>query len=124
MSRVLIVEDDAWLADCMAEWLKAGQHSVHCVSDAQAALDMLDNFLPDVVVLDLFLPVANGLQVLHQLSSYNDVGYIPVILCSNALPTPMPDMSHYGVRAALDKTTLTPQTLRRAVVQALHHATV
>jgi DNA-binding response OmpR family regulator len=120
MSRILLVEDDPWIADCYHLWLSQDGHDIRHSRDAQEALDMVDDELPDVIVLDLFLPFANGVQLLHTLRSHADLSSVPVILCSSALPEQLPDMAVYGVRRVLDKAHLGPTRLRRAVKEAMH----
>jgi CheY-like chemotaxis protein len=124
MSRILLVEDDPWIADCYNVWLGQDGHAVQHSRDAQEALDMIDDEPPDLIVLDLFLPFANGIQLLHTLRSHADLATIPVVLCSSSLPDQMPDMAAYGVRQVLDKAQLEPKRLRQAVKQVLAHATL
>lgn len=124
MSHVLLVEDDPWMADCYYLWLQRDGHTVRHSRDAQEALDMVDEQLPDVLVLDLFLPYANGVQLLHTLRSHADLAHIPIVLCSSSLPEHLPDMSPYGVNEVLNKALLGPERLRRAVSEALTHAAV
>lgn len=115
MARILLVEDDTWLADCYRTWLTAAGHDVQLVTDAQNALDAIDDNRPDVIMLDLFLPHANGVQVLHTLQSYGDLANIPVLLCSSSFPNNMPDVSGYGVRRMLTKAVLNPSCLQAEI---------
>ncbi|HEX9679362.1 MAG TPA: response regulator [Candidatus Saccharimonadales bacterium] len=82
MARILLVEDDRLLAglylDAMA---KAGLKAVS-VNDAQSAIDKLDDFKFDLMLLDLMLPAHNGLEVIYELQSHNDLKNLPVILLS------------------------------------------
>lgn len=119
MTTILIIEDDLLLADCYKRWLLAdGYTSVHA-TDAQYALDVLDEQSVDVVLLDMLLPGANGMQLLHVLQSHADFAEIPVVLCSNALPQNTPDFSAYGVKSVLDKATLTRSKLAAAILEAI-----
>lgn len=122
MAHILIVEDDQWLADCYKDWLHG--HTVAYAVGAQEALDAADDQTPDLILLDLLLPHANGMQLLHTLRSHADWADVPVVLCSGSIPADVPDMRAYGVRAILDKATVTPTALRQAVNEAMHHATV
>lgn len=119
MATVLIVEDEILLADCYQKWLQAEGHRTLHATDAQQALDMLDEDSVDVVLLDMLLPGANGVQVLHAIQSHADLADVRIIVCSNALPQKLPDLSAYGVKAVLDKTVLTRDRLGNAVVEAL-----
>jgi CheY-like chemotaxis protein len=119
MATILIVEDELLLADCYMRWLRAEGHETYHATDAQSALDILDGCAVSVVLLDMLLPGASGMQVVNTLQSHVDFAKIPVVICSNALPQKALDFSAYGVVALLDKTTLTRDKLGVAIAGAL-----
>ena len=69
MSRILIVEDEAHLADGLRFNLEAEGHEVEIDGDGQQALDRLlgDRSRYDAVVLDVMLPGKDGFSVVKQL---------------------------------------------------------
>ena len=77
--RVLVVEDDPGVRRVLAELLCRDGLDVATVSTAAEVEPALGTFAPDVVVLDLGLPDANGFDVLRQVRSRHDV---PVIVLS------------------------------------------
>ena len=117
MTRVLLVEDEVWLGESYMKRLMAEGYEAAWCRDGYAAIEAIDEARPDVVVLDLLLPWANGLQLLHELASHTDLVTIPVIICSSALPenVSVDQLRHYGVRQVLDKTSLRPRDLVAAV---------
>ncbi|HVP10504.1 MAG TPA: sigma-54 dependent transcriptional regulator [Phycisphaerae bacterium] len=66
MSRVLVVEDERILAKNLGEKLTAHGHDVNIAYTCRDALSMNEDFLPDVIVLDLRLPDGDGLALLPQ----------------------------------------------------------
>ena len=60
--RILIVEDGDVLAKNMKRYLDRGASDVRTAADAAQAMQMLDNFAPDALVLDYGLPGVDGLQ--------------------------------------------------------------
>ncbi|MGH7196270.1 MAG: response regulator [Candidatus Saccharimonadales bacterium] len=122
MASILIVEDDRWLADCYRRWLEKANHAVRHTTDAQGALWLIDEEAPELILLDMLLPQANGVQLLHELRSYPDLMHTPVVICSNALPANTPDLGEYGVKIVLDKGSLTPTKLYAAIDEVLAHA--
>jgi DNA-binding response OmpR family regulator len=66
MSKVLVVEDDANLAQQIEAWLKHEQHIVEIVDNGQEAADRLKFYHYDCVVLDWGLPKLTGIEVLRQ----------------------------------------------------------
>ncbi|MCX7893459.1 MAG: response regulator transcription factor [Burkholderiales bacterium] len=76
--RVLIVEDDAVLADGLTRSLRQSGYSVDCVRDGMAADAALTTGEFDVVILDLGLPKMAGLEVLKRFRARN--GSTPVLV--------------------------------------------
>lgn len=69
MTRVLIIEDERVLARNVAEKLAFHGHEVKTAHSGKEALAVHSDFLPDVVLLDLRLPDADGLQLLPRLKA-------------------------------------------------------
>ncbi|MFI6347511.1 response regulator transcription factor [Streptomyces sp. NPDC050560] len=65
--RVLVVEDEALLADTIAEWLRGEAHAVDVAYDGAGALERTDVNDYDVVVLDRDLPRVHGDDVCRHL---------------------------------------------------------
>jgi two-component system, NtrC family, response regulator AtoC len=66
-SRIMVVEDDAGLAELLVEELEAEGHQAQSWSSAEQALAAIDDFEPDVVVTDLQLPGVDGLALLERI---------------------------------------------------------
>ena len=73
MYRVMLVEDDARLAELVTEYLSGYEFSVDLVTRGDAALGRFKELSPDVVVLDLMLPGLDGMVVCRQLRELSDV---------------------------------------------------
>lgn len=58
--RVLIVEDDEPTSLALGEQLELEGHAVRCVRNGADAIDVLHTFAPDVLLVDLQLPVMDG----------------------------------------------------------------
>jgi len=80
MSRVLVVEDEAHLAQGLRFNLQAEGYSAEVVGDGEAATDRLlgkkENF--DVIVLDIMLPGKDGFSVVSELRAARN--YVPVLM--------------------------------------------
>jgi len=66
---ILLVEDDHSLAHALEVALHKQGYSVNAVGTGRAALHTIDTLLPDLVILDLGLPDADGLEVLRRIRS-------------------------------------------------------
>ncbi|MFJ3671001.1 response regulator [Streptomyces sp. NPDC090106] len=76
-AHVLVAEDDEMQAELIRRSLLAEGHTTTVVHDGRAALDAVRRLRPDLVVLDLMLPVLDGLSVCRELRSEDDV---PVLM--------------------------------------------
>lgn len=94
--RILVVEDDPTSADVLREALEAAGHEVILAEDGQTALDGLGPVDPDLVLLDLRLPDADGLVLCTTIRQRSDV---PIVLCTG---TPRSRDAVLGLRLGAD----------------------
>jgi two-component system response regulator MprA len=71
--RVLVIEDDAEIADVLRRSLRQEGYEVKTSADGVDALDVATGFVPDLVVLDLGLPRLDGVEVCRRLRAEGDV---------------------------------------------------
>lgn len=126
--RILIVEPDRILAQNYRLALESAGHEVEWRSDGQSAVHCLDEERPDLVVLELQMPVHNGLEFLYELRSYPEWQDIPVIVAS-VVPEKDVDggggqLKLLGVSQYLHKPTTKLSHLVAAVNRLLHAAEV
>src|SRR5688500_20146679 len=81
-TKVLLVEDDDATCTMYATALRMEGFLVRTAADGLAALQTLEVFDPDVVILDLKLPIASGFEVLHELRASRPSMTLPVIAVS------------------------------------------
>lgn len=124
MARVLLVEDEPWLGELYQTLLLRAGHDLRWCRDGYDAIDTVDTFQPELIVLDFLLPWGNGLQLLHELASHADLATTPVILCSNVLPHTVTAevLRQYGVVAVIDKANTTPKKFISSVNRAFAYA--
>ena len=77
---VLIVEDNTGILRLLTLELKLQGYDVINAQDGREAIKQVKLKLPDILLLDMNLPVMNGLEVLEQLRSFSRV---PVIVISS-----------------------------------------
>lgn len=120
MTRVLLVEDDAWLAEMEAGVLSKSGYTVTIAPHALAAIDAIDAETPDIIILDVLLAGSTAFALLNELQSHDDTKHIPVVLCTN-LAEQFDDgkLAEYGVKRVVNKTTMHPDDLVVAVKAVL-----
>lgn len=120
MNKILVVEDDTWLAEQHSRTLKAAGYDVSIANHVFKAIEDVDSFKPDAIILDILLTGNTGFTLLHELQSYTDTTNIPVVVCTNlATDISLDSLKPYGVVKMLDKTTMHPEDLVAAVKGAL-----
>jgi two-component system KDP operon response regulator KdpE len=77
MTRVLVVEDDAPLRDALATSLRAHDYDISEAGTAEEAVVLAGHDPPDLVLLDLSLPSADGFHALERLRTFTD---IPIVV--------------------------------------------
>jgi DNA-binding response OmpR family regulator len=79
--RVLIVEDEQDIAGLIKHTLeRGGETEAQIVGSGDAALKAVIERAPDLIILDLNLPVVGGLEVCRILRSRADVPHVPIIM--------------------------------------------
>jgi two-component system phosphate regulon response regulator PhoB len=80
MSRILVVEDEAAIAELVAINLRHAGHEVTVVGDADGALQSVDRMLPDLVLLDWMLPGQSGLALARTWRAAARTKPLPIIM--------------------------------------------
>jgi DNA-binding response OmpR family regulator len=77
---ILIVDDDRSVADTFARILKLEGFHVATAMSAEAGLEIADNVAPDAIILDMRMPITNGLQFLRLIRSRPHLVEVPVAI--------------------------------------------
>ena len=102
MPNVLIVDDDASVVSALEAFLAHERCSVHTASHSAAALALVVDCKPDVVLLDLRMPTVHGLEILQLMRTA--IPDLHVIIVSAYLNEEILQLSiERGAYACLDK---------------------
>jgi two-component system, OmpR family, phosphate regulon response regulator PhoB len=82
MGDVLVVEDEAAIAELVALHLRHAGHAVRLAADAEAAQREVDHQLPELVVLDWMLPGRSGLDLARRWRADARTKTLPIIMLS------------------------------------------
>jgi len=77
MANVLLVEDDDTLREALVYLLRREGHDVHAAADGRKALEQFDRRAPDIILLDLMIPILDGVEVCRRVREVSDV---PIIM--------------------------------------------
>jgi len=110
MKKVLIVEDDAIIANIYQRKLQMDGFQVQHAADGELAMEMIKCGLPSIVLLDLQLPKANGIEVLKFIRSREESKTLPVVVFTNSyLGTLVQSAWKAGANKCLTKAICTPK---------------
>ena len=79
MAKILLVEDNAMNRDMLSRRLARKGYEVTIAIDGQQGIDMARSETPDLILMDMSLPVVDGWEATRQLKSAPETQSIPVI---------------------------------------------
>ena len=83
MKKILVAEDDTYLANAYRVKLTKAGFEVKNAFDGQEAINILQTFIPDLIILDIVIPKKDGFTILSEIKANEKWKNIPVILVSN-----------------------------------------
>ncbi len=106
--KILLVEDSKTIRrENEAALLKAG-YEVICAEDGESALQLTQEWKPDLILLDMIMPKMNGPEVLAHLKSDPATSQIPVVVVSSLSERNREKLIEVGAEDYLEKNELMP----------------
>ncbi|OUR76736.1 hypothetical protein A9Q83_13280 [Alphaproteobacteria bacterium 46_93_T64] len=82
-SKILVVDDSALIRELFGAYLtQAGYTDIQYAENGQHALDIIDENIPDLVILDLEMPIMGGFEVCRILKSNPETKHLPILIQS------------------------------------------
>jgi CheY-like chemotaxis protein len=105
MAQVLVVEDDDAIRGLVSEVLRDDGYKVHEAANGLEALEVLRDLVPDLIVLDLMMPIMDGWTFVEECRRKQWCGEVPIVVTSAAhdLPRTADRLKPLGVRTCLAK---------------------
>ncbi len=85
--RILIVEDDQSQADFAASILRKSGMKTAVITEPLKIIDALDKFRPDLILMDLYMPNANGIELTTIIREHPDFIMTPIVFLSGEQDT-------------------------------------
>lgn len=116
MHSVLVAEDDVYLREAYVTILKSAQYKVSGVENGKYALASIEDSTPDVLLLDMLMPLMNGLELLEELSTRGMLSKMRIIAFTNLSDRDtLEKLKGYGVDKYLLKSSVLPSDLINAI---------
>lgn len=83
MKKILIAEDEQMAADIYKDQLTKAGYEVRLVTHGGLLLEELQTYTPDLIVLDILMPIKDGFETLEELKKHPEWSQIPTLILSN-----------------------------------------
>jgi DNA-binding response OmpR family regulator len=103
LGRILVVEDDTVIREVLADALSDEGYEVRTAVEGREALDVLPTWQPDLVILDVMLPIMDGYTFLQERRRRDLAPGVPVLLLSGSRQALDPAMVAAGASLAIAK---------------------
>ena len=80
MAKILFIDDDTRIQMVVKIMLQKGGYEVRCVSSGFEAFQVIDEYCPDLILLDVMMPGMDGYEVCRKLKTNEKTKTIPVIM--------------------------------------------
>lgn len=116
---ILICDDQPSLRELVRGVLEIGPYDLYEARDGQEAVEAAERLKPDLILLDLMMPVMNGLQVLERVRAMDGGAGIPVVVLTASTRTADRDAVERIPHAQLLVKPFSPMRLLELVEQIL-----
>ncbi len=82
MTKILVVDDEVGALTLIGIMLERGGFEVLKARDAYAALDVLNQSVPDLIILDVMMPGMNGIDLCRHLRGLPETSETPIVILS------------------------------------------
>jgi DNA-binding response OmpR family regulator len=120
MTKIAIIEDDAVISQMYRMKFEADGFDVQLANNGKRGVALVENFLPDLILMDLQMPEMDGTEALSIIRKKDWGKNIPVIILTNLGQEESPkEIKNLGIHSYIVKAELTPRQVVQRVKEAL-----
>lgn len=82
--KIVVTDDDATLREILQDLFQERGHSVHAAADGEEALPLILREKPDLLILDLNMPLRDGLDVMKELKRHPALDRMKILIVSGS----------------------------------------
>lgn len=121
MTKIAIIEDDEAISQMYRIKFEAEGYTVETAANGKLGLALAEEMRPDIMLLDLMMPIMTGEEMLVKLRKSDWGKKIKVIILTNRGEQEIPDVvRESGVDAVILKAAMTPRQVAELVKNKLH----
>lgn len=83
MAKILLIDDDIFMRNLYYRAFTYAGHEIEMAEDGEKGILKVNEFIPDIVLLDILMPGMSGIDVLQKLKNNTMTAAIPVIMLTN-----------------------------------------
>ena|SRR3990167_4995979 len=83
MKKILLVEDDPFLADIYTKKMKKAGFEVGVIGDGEGVIPAIKERKPDLLILDIVLPHLDGWEITKQIKQDENINGLKIVILSN-----------------------------------------
>ena len=118
--KIAIIEDDQAIAEMYRLKFQAEGYDIEVAEDGSVGLKLIEQMNPDIILLDIMMPVMNGDEMLAKLRNSTFGKDVKVIILTNMGEQEAPaSLKKLGVSAFIVKAEMTPRQVAELVKQTL-----
>jgi len=120
MTKIAILEDDPVIAQMYRMKFEADGFDVQIADNGQDGISLAEQFSPDLILLDMQMPIMTGDEALKEIRSQDWGKHVPVIVLTNLGEEEAPkSLKALGIHSYIVKADLTPRQVVERVKAAL-----
>lgn len=120
MTKIAIIEDDSVISQMYRMKFEADGFEVQIANNGKDGIALVEQFVPDMVLLDMQMPIMNGDEALKNIRSEEWGKTVPVMILTNLGEEEAPkDIRSLGIESYIVKADLTPRQVVERVKTSL-----
>jgi CheY-like chemotaxis protein len=117
---VLVVDDEPFIRESYQDLLTGEGYKVITAANGQEGINKAVQFHPDIIMLDLLMPIMDGMTAIPELKKNETTKDIPIIILTNAGSVEnIKQASYYNVFTFLIKINVSPEEILKIMRQSL-----
>lgn len=112
MKKILVIDDDEYIRRYYFNLLTLNKYSVETSDNATDALIKAKDFKPDLILLDIIMPMMGGIKILENLKNDSDTAILPIIVLTNLSdPEILEEAMNKGAASYIVKANASPENV-------------
>ncbi|PJE64554.1 MAG: response regulator [Candidatus Ryanbacteria bacterium CG10_big_fil_rev_8_21_14_0_10_43_42] len=118
--KILLIDDDMAMGKTLSDYLGKIGYEVHSALDGEKGFAEAKDWMPDIILLDMIMPVMNGMETLKALREDPQTEKLPVIILTNVeMPEEVSEVMQMGSVYYLIKANYSMEDIEKKIKSVL-----